>query len=74
MSLGIEWTPLINVKDAKRYHNEVVKEFPGLFADKLPAHKDCKSDPDAWKHCIELKDPKKRVNGHMFALPEKCHD
>jgi len=28
-------------------------------------------DPDAPKHHIELKDPKKRVNGHMFALPEK---
>ena len=55
MSLGIKWTPLINEKDAKCYHHEVTKEFPGLFADKLPAHKDRKLDPDAPKHRIEMK-------------------
>ena len=35
MSLGIEWTPLINEKDAKCYHDEVIKEFYGLFADNV---------------------------------------
>jgi len=71
MSLGIEWTPLINEKDTKRHHNEVVKEFLGLFADKLPARKDHKSVPNTPKHRIELNDPKRTVNGSMFTLPEK---
>ena len=71
MSHGIDWTPLINEKDAKCYHEEVVKEFPRLFADKLPAHKDHKSFPNGLKHHIELKDPKETVNSHMFTLPKK---
>ena len=37
-SLGISapWKPILNHDDARRYHEKAVKEFPELFADKLP--------------------------------------
>ena len=56
---------------AQRYHEEAVNEFPELFADKLPPRSQRRINPDAPIHRIELKDPKKTINGRLFALPEK---
>ena len=63
--------PTLRPVDARRYHEEAIKEFPDLFADKLPPRNQRRINPDAPIHRIELKDPKKTINGRLFALPEK---
>jgi len=64
-SLGINapWKPALTQDEARHHHEGVVKEFPELFADKLPPRSQRKINPDAPVHRIELKDPRKTING-----------
>ena len=63
--------PTLRPVDARRYHEEAIKEFLDLFVDKLPPRNQRRINPNAPVHRIELKDPKKTINGRLFALPEK---
>jgi len=62
---------ILSAANARRYHEETIKEFPELFADKLPPRSQRPINPNAPVHRIELKDPKKTINGRLFALSEK---
>ncbi|HUI24325.1 MAG TPA: reverse transcriptase family protein, partial [Nitrososphaerales archaeon] len=71
LGINVPWKPVLTQDEARRYHKEVVKEFPELFADKLPPRSQRKINSDTPVHRIELKDPRKTINGRLFALPEK---
>ena len=62
---------ILSTTDVRRYHEETIKEFPELFVDKLPPKSQQRINRDAPVHHIELKDPKKTINGRLFVLPEK---
>jgi len=69
--IATPWNHIIDRAEAQRHHNKAVSEFPELFADKLPPRSHRKINPDGPVHRIELKGPKKTINGRLFALPEK---
>ena len=54
---------ILSSANARRYHEETIKEFSELFADKLPPRSQRRINSNASVHCIELKDPKKTING-----------
>ena len=65
---NIEWEPTIAPELATKLHDEMVKEYSDVFANKLPNKP---PNPDAPRHRIILRDPNLSINGRMFALPGK---
>jgi hypothetical protein len=64
-----EWQPSIAPERAQELHDQLVKEYPTVFADGLPIDK--LPHPDAPRHRIILKDPDKAINGRLFKLPSR---
>jgi len=63
--------PIIPPEMAKKHHDEWVKEFSVVFANKVSALKDQNQLKDISYHWIQLKDLHKSINERMFAFAEQ---